>query len=74
MIELPFLKPGLSRHFLIKLIIKVKMSNKRSQLINFFFFSAIAFLGSRYKISHRHFSVLLFARHGINFEEHKQGG
>ena len=34
MIELPLLKPGLSGH-LMKLIIKVKMSNKRSELFNF---------------------------------------
>ena len=74
MIELPLLKHCLRGHFLMKLIIKVKMSNKRSELFKFFFFSAIAFLGSRYKTSHRHFSVLLFARNGINFEEHKQGG
>ena len=55
MIELPLLKHCLRGHFLMKLIIKVKMSNKRSELFKFFFFSAIAFLGSRYKTSHRHF-------------------
>ena len=48
MIELPLLKHCLRGHFLMKLIIKVKISNKRSELFNFFFFSAIAFLGSRY--------------------------
>ena len=48
MIELRLLKPGLNRHFVMKLTIKVKMSNKRFELFNFFFFSAIAFLGSRY--------------------------
>ena len=48
MIELPLLKPGLSGHFLMKLIIKVKMSNKRFELFIFIYFDAIAFLGSRY--------------------------
>ena len=43
MIELPLLKYCLRGHFLMKLIIKVKMSNKRSELFNFFFFSTIAF-------------------------------
>ena len=43
MIELPLLKYCLRGHFLMKLIIKVKMSNKTSELFNFFFFSTIAF-------------------------------
>ena len=72
MIELRLLKPGLNRHFVMKLTIKVKMSNKRFELFNFFFFSAIAFLGSRYT---KHLiAICLSVRHGINFEEHKQGG
>ena len=41
----------------MKLIIKVKMSYKRSELFNFFFFSAIAFRIEIHKTSHRHFSV-----------------
>ena len=36
MIELPLLKHCLRGHFLMKLIIKVKMSNKRSEMFNFF--------------------------------------
>ena len=36
MIELPLLKPGFSGQFLMKLIIKVKMSNKRYEMFIFF--------------------------------------
>ena len=57
MIELPLLKYCLRGNFLMKLIIKVKMSNKRSELFNFFFFSAIAFRIEIHKTFHRHFSV-----------------